>query len=108
MTSFAVLEHMSGGAAMEGVARSKPLPLTKSLKYFRDALCGIEYRIRFFSPLSLCLRQFSVAVHYAGVVHRDIKPENMLIAKDGRLSFIFPSPTYLAISTFENQRLFQQ
>ena len=65
-----VLEHVEGQTIAQMLRAQGPLPLERAVRYFEQALRGIEH------------------IHRHGVVHRDLKPSNIFVTTDEQVKMM--------------------
>lgn len=65
-----VMEHVEGQTIAQMLRAQGPLPMARAVRYFEQALRGIEH------------------MHRHGVVHRDLKPSNIFITADEQVKLM--------------------
>jgi len=79
------MEYLGGGEVKWRDNQNRPvLTVSQTRRILRDAVLGLEYRMRPIYPLFFPFHFKIVAVHHQGIIHRDIKPANLLWTEDRR------------------------
>lgn len=109
---YMVFEFVEKGSILE-IPTDKPLDEDTAWSYFRDTLCGLEYREFLVvwdekETLDVLVTDKTnmsfFAVHYQKIVHRDIKPSNLLLSDVGQVK-VSPETVWQTETGYSDCRL---